>query len=160
MLFVLFGFSVCAEPESADQVCVLFSLITPSASALTPAPISPSAPSLFVALWPSLPLFMKCGSTLYELPKGDPGKAFRYPKCYNRWNSCRVMGVSVQTCSLRTDRCMSVLSFIAACVFVSSPPHDTSVNTSLTHTASVAYVLAHVLQTGFVRCSVLPCYLC
>lgn len=129
MLFVLFFFSLFVEPSSADQGRVFFSHTKKR---------NPPCTHHFVCLHPdshlpqNSPFFFFLPSSLFvfhchfhemwvnapmNCQKGDPGKILRYSKCYNRWNSCRTMGVSVQTSSLQEHRCMAVLSaFILACM--------------------------------------------
>lgn len=111
---------------------------SPCLSPSWPQLLSPLAPVL-VCGYQSLPLFMKCGSGSNELPKRDPVKPSD-TQCYNRWNSWRVMGVNVQTCSLQTNRCMSVLALLPACYVVYSFSCDTSVNISMAQNASVAII--------------------
>lgn len=143
---MLFCFSVCVEPVSAeDKHCVLFvparactrgisrSLITLSLS-LTPVPNPPSVFSLFasLALCPARAIY---GSTLKRI--GEWSR--RLCKCCNRWNSCGVMDVSAQTWGLHEHHCMCA-PLIPARVF--RLPRDISVNTHITHIPSVAYMCA------------------
>lgn len=75
-------------------------------STLTPVPDSPSVFSLFAsfALCPTCEIY---GSVLKWI---DIQRSLWICKCFNRWNPCSVMNVSVQACGLHEHHCMSVCS--------------------------------------------------
>ncbi len=135
------------------------SLITLSVSILTPTPNSPSAPSLFasIGLCPCREMWvsaqMDCLKEILVNPS-DIQSVVTDGIHAGRW-----VLVSRHVVCIRITVCLCSLSFHSLHV-VSSPPHDTSVNTSVTHIPSVACVCVCVCvcvcmyvcalhQTGF-----------
>lgn len=149
MLFVLFCFSVCVEPVSAEgEDCVLFSyagtdthtlkrnqpIAHHPVSTLTPVPDSPSVFSRFAsfALCPACEIY---GSLLKWI---GIQRSWRICKCFNRWNPCIAMDVSVQPCGLHEHHCTSVCARSRILAYVFRSPRDISVNTHILHIPPVA----------------------
>lgn len=103
-------------------------------SALTPVPDSPSIFSLFAsfALCPSCEIY---GSVLKWI---NIQRSSRICKCFNRWNPCSAMDVSVKTCGLHEHHCMSVSVCSRILARVLRSPQDISVNTHISHIPPVA----------------------
>lgn len=138
MLFVLFCFSVCVEPASAeDDYCVLFSHARAGTRGVRRSLITPSL------AWPRFLTLHQFTPRLHRLPfapaRAIYGSALQWIgtqrsrwicECYSRWDSCGVMDVSTRPCGLHKRRCMCA-PLILACVVCL--PRDVSVNTHNTY---------------------------